>query len=359
MASEYTIKKGDCLSRIARAHGISLSELRKANPHFWQNGRDPDLIYPGEKVIIPTKSTFSKSTNLKNGNTTCPKAHLTITVSDADTGMPIDGAEVVLTKGAVSSTNASGITKATDAQGLAEFSTIDPGTYGLETQAEGWCPDVAVKSVPAALSSTHEFRLRRARLYFTIYYPVADNAFKRAAETWEAEIRAGADFCAADKVIVLPAKTESTFKAAWASVASHAANYDLHHGALFTHASKDDNPAPDGLEFKPDATSDGTLTRTDIAALSVLPWGSGAQLTLMGCNTGLTDKRGWSPAGEFAKAQGVPTMGQTGYAYFSTSPSWYSEIDASSTNVYLWAFRRGRNTLLGSGERMSGRIYSS
>lgn len=290
----------------------------------------------------------------------CLKAKLTVTVSDADTGLPVEGAEVVLTKGAVSSTSASGMTKATDAQGLAEFSAIDAGTYGLTAHAEGWCPDpdVAVKSVPAASSSAHEFRLRRALLYFAIYYPVADNAFKRAAETWAAEIRAGADFCAADKVIVLPAKTEPTLKAAWATVASQAANYDLHRGALFTHASKDDNPAPDGLEFRPTASSDGTLTRADIAALPVLAWGAGARLTLMGCNTGLAEDRGWSPAGAFAKAQGVPTMGQTGYAYFSTSPSSYSEIDASSTTVYLWAFRRGKNALLGSGERVSGRTFS-
>ncbi len=71
MADEYTVKRGDCLSRIAQTHGITLSELLNANPQFSQNGRDADHIYPGEKVVIPINPTFSNQTNLKNGQTDC------------------------------------------------------------------------------------------------------------------------------------------------------------------------------------------------------------------------------------------------------------------------------------------------
>jgi hypothetical protein len=45
----YIIKKGDTLSKIAVAHGISLEELRAANPSI----KDPNLIKEGQQITIP------------------------------------------------------------------------------------------------------------------------------------------------------------------------------------------------------------------------------------------------------------------------------------------------------------------
>ena len=50
----YVVKKGDCLSVIAKNHGISLKELLDNNPRFKSN---PDLIPPGDQVYIPDKPT--------------------------------------------------------------------------------------------------------------------------------------------------------------------------------------------------------------------------------------------------------------------------------------------------------------
>ena len=45
----YTVKSGDTLWDIARAHGVSLQSLIAANPQI----ANPDLIYPGQKINIP------------------------------------------------------------------------------------------------------------------------------------------------------------------------------------------------------------------------------------------------------------------------------------------------------------------
>jgi len=46
----YTVVKGDNLTKIAKQMGTTLPELLKANPQFQKN---PDLIYPGQKVNPP------------------------------------------------------------------------------------------------------------------------------------------------------------------------------------------------------------------------------------------------------------------------------------------------------------------
>ncbi|MFB7473156.1 LysM peptidoglycan-binding domain-containing protein [Kitasatospora sp. NPDC056184] len=46
----YTVKRGDTLGVIAKAHGVTLAALLKANPGRFPN---PDLIEPGQKVTIP------------------------------------------------------------------------------------------------------------------------------------------------------------------------------------------------------------------------------------------------------------------------------------------------------------------
>ena len=49
-AEPYTVVKGDNLTKIAKQMGTTLPELLKANPQFQKN---PDLIYPGQKVNPP------------------------------------------------------------------------------------------------------------------------------------------------------------------------------------------------------------------------------------------------------------------------------------------------------------------
>jgi len=50
--SLYTIKKGDTLSKIAAAHGVSIEELMAANPTI----KDPNKIALGQQIVIPTPS---------------------------------------------------------------------------------------------------------------------------------------------------------------------------------------------------------------------------------------------------------------------------------------------------------------
>ena len=44
-----TVHKGDTLWGIAKRHGVSLTALISANPQI----KNPNLIYPGDKVVIP------------------------------------------------------------------------------------------------------------------------------------------------------------------------------------------------------------------------------------------------------------------------------------------------------------------
>ena len=45
---EYTVKRGDTLSEIARDHNVSLSDVIELNELS-----NPDLIHPGETILIP------------------------------------------------------------------------------------------------------------------------------------------------------------------------------------------------------------------------------------------------------------------------------------------------------------------
>ena len=50
----YVVQKGDSLSTIAAAHGLSLAALEAANPQLGPlSGRDWKLIYSGEHVMLP------------------------------------------------------------------------------------------------------------------------------------------------------------------------------------------------------------------------------------------------------------------------------------------------------------------
>jgi LysM repeat protein len=48
----YTIKKGDTLSKVAKAHGVTLEELLAANPAI----KNPNRVGEGQQIVIPTPS---------------------------------------------------------------------------------------------------------------------------------------------------------------------------------------------------------------------------------------------------------------------------------------------------------------
>ena len=49
---EYTVVKGDSLSKIGEKYGVSWKEIYEANK---DQVKDPDLIHPGWKLKIPAK----------------------------------------------------------------------------------------------------------------------------------------------------------------------------------------------------------------------------------------------------------------------------------------------------------------
>lgn len=49
-AGFYEVKRGDNMTHIARDHGVSLKALEEANRDVVKN---PDRIFPGQKLVIP------------------------------------------------------------------------------------------------------------------------------------------------------------------------------------------------------------------------------------------------------------------------------------------------------------------
>lgn len=202
-------------------------------------------------------------------------------------------------------------------------------------------------------------------IYFAIYYPVEDDAFKRAAETWRREVEQRPSYHKGiDVIMIEEAGTEKQFEKAWRKIAERSnensgakgVERDLPgakvvEGHLFTHASKQTDDW-DGLEF-PDAPEgkrgERTVTRKEIAEYPVLDWAQDGFLVLHGCNTGLKGKRKWTPAQAFADRQKVKTFGQSGYAYFSQKGWMWERIDKESPEVYLWAYKHRKNVLPGGG----------
>jgi nucleoid-associated protein YgaU len=51
--STYIVQRGDSLSRIAKAHGLTLDAVIKANPQI----KNPDLIHPNDKITLPNAAS--------------------------------------------------------------------------------------------------------------------------------------------------------------------------------------------------------------------------------------------------------------------------------------------------------------
>jgi uncharacterized YkwD family protein/spore coat assembly protein SafA len=54
--STYTVKSGDTMWKIALMNQVGLSEIISANPQI----KNPALIYPGQKLTIPTVTTSAQ-----------------------------------------------------------------------------------------------------------------------------------------------------------------------------------------------------------------------------------------------------------------------------------------------------------
>jgi hypothetical protein len=64
----YVVRKGDTLSGIARSHGFSDWKYvwnHKLNEAFRKSHKSPDLIFPGDKLIIPPKPEEEKGRQQK------------------------------------------------------------------------------------------------------------------------------------------------------------------------------------------------------------------------------------------------------------------------------------------------------
>ncbi|HNZ82193.1 MAG TPA: LysM domain-containing protein [Sedimentibacter sp.] len=56
----YTVKSGDSLYKIAKNHNITIEDILKSN--YIAN---PDLIYPGQEIIISKEKTKTAGVEIK------------------------------------------------------------------------------------------------------------------------------------------------------------------------------------------------------------------------------------------------------------------------------------------------------
>lgn len=67
----YTVKRGDTMTKIAAAHEVSLGALIRSNPQI----DDPGLIFPGQKLTIPRRRSddgeveFTEFYRVRSGDT--------------------------------------------------------------------------------------------------------------------------------------------------------------------------------------------------------------------------------------------------------------------------------------------------
>lgn len=54
--STYTVQRGDTIWKIAVRYQVGMSEIIAANPQI----KNPNLIYPGQKITIPTVTTSAQ-----------------------------------------------------------------------------------------------------------------------------------------------------------------------------------------------------------------------------------------------------------------------------------------------------------
>ena len=116
---------------------------------------------------------------------------------------------------------------------------------------------------------------------------------------------------------LIPVRTESDFKNQWNKIANKT-KLEVDKVSIYSHAGKK------SLYFQKSTTDDGSLSTHEANSLKILNYKDGAQINLMGCNSGVIDKDENGKvkaniASTFAKRQGVITTGSTNYTSFSTN----------------------------------------
>ncbi|RWO63318.1 LysM peptidoglycan-binding domain-containing protein [Mesorhizobium sp.] len=86
---DYEVQPGDNLSDIAEAHGVTLEDLAESNPELFTSPRDPDLIHPGETVVIEGGTNTTVEVTF-NGYTMTTSPDGKITLTNATTGAVTD-----------------------------------------------------------------------------------------------------------------------------------------------------------------------------------------------------------------------------------------------------------------------------
>lgn len=76
-ATTYVVKKGDSLYKIGMAHGVSYTEIAKAN-----NIKNPRLIFVGQRLVIPDKTTAAAPTKPTVPATPTTPVSTKITITD-------------------------------------------------------------------------------------------------------------------------------------------------------------------------------------------------------------------------------------------------------------------------------------
>lgn len=229
---------------------------------------------------------------------------------------------------------------------------VDPGTLALTRHRP---------SMPHGINSCQD--KPQEELGFLIYYADKEAAFKRAATTWRkshSHLRfIEHSFSTIDDLVWIFRLLANTAK-------KRKAVFFL--GAMFVHSSppnQDESSQKGGLHaapFRPKTLGElrykeevlepsgldvDTASTTVLKKLDRLPWSSRGTLQLFGCLSGGSPEDARSIAGVLAKTQHITTIGETGKAYFSKSPDKYIPVTTTDNEIYLRAFNRNTNLVIG------------
>ena len=88
---DVTVKAGDTLTAIAKDKGVSLQELIEANPQI----ANPDMIRPGEKVAMPSRSTVVETPTVETEQETSTLKGSEVGAMSRPSGSMGDGESIV------------------------------------------------------------------------------------------------------------------------------------------------------------------------------------------------------------------------------------------------------------------------
>jgi hypothetical protein len=216
-------------------------------------------------------------------------------------------------------------------------------------------------------NSIYDCKVELKKIFFIFYFKKAgdDGAFERAAKTRNNELSNSDKYSKekGDLILLWPVTSAEEFKKKWENVSNLQKNslYRVEEAHLYTHASLGERI--DGLEFSPSFTNtgalseDGTVSHEELEALPKILWTKNSKIVLYGCNTGNTSSvygKKKSVATVLHDAQKpLQTLAQDGYAYFSTDKNKYIRAIGTPDKLYLWAYKRGKNSLVGNGDALA------